>query len=150
MRCWHKAWMRARQSVSPLSSPRSGRYTTACRYTTKNESKNTKRWHFQGSQVGTVWDSRILETVSEQFAREAGLSKTCADGVQHRKRKHAWADREECFCHPGTVQCFWWGVAVGFVEHEVGDALPGQSFLLKFKIVPQKDQMTLRKRWVQN
>jgi len=37
-------------------------------------------------------------------------------------------------------------IAVGFVDHEAGDALWGQSFLSKFENILQKDLMTLLKR----
>lgn len=87
-----------------------------------------------------------LVTVSEQFAREAGMAsgesavfKTANGDLRGRIVRDVPVGL-------GPLDVSGVRVAVGFVGHEVGDALLGQSFLSKFEITLQKDQMTLRKR----
>ncbi len=85
-------------------------------------------------------------TVSEQFAREAGIS-----GGVPTVFKTANGDMPGRIVSGvpvtvGPVGVSGVRVGVGFVGHEVGDALLGQSFLAKFEVLLEKDQMTLRKK----
>lgn len=87
-----------------------------------------------------------LVTVSEQFAREAGIS--AGEPAVFKTANGNLSGRivSDVPVSMGPIAVSGVRVAVGFVGHEVGDALLGQSFLSKFEIVLQKDQMTLRKR----
>ena len=87
-----------------------------------------------------------LVTVSEQFAKEAKLSKgipTHFNTANGTLMGHIVSDVPVSI---GPLDVSGVSVAVGFVGHEVGDVLLGQSFLAKFDVLLQKDQMTLRKR----
>jgi len=87
-----------------------------------------------------------LVTVSEKFAREAGIS--AGEPAVFKTANGDLLGRivSDVPVSMGPMDVSGVRVAVGFVGHEVGDALLGQSFLSKFEIVLQKDQMTLRKR----
>ena len=87
-----------------------------------------------------------LVTVSEQFAREAGLSGGVATVFKTANGDMPGRIVTDVPVTLGPIDVSGVRVAVGFVGHEVGDALLGQSFLAKFEILLQKDQMTLRKR----
>lgn len=87
-----------------------------------------------------------LVTVSEQFAREAGLSRGVPTVFRTANGDMPGRIVADVPVTLGPLDVSGVRVAVGFVGHEVGDALLGQSFLAKFEIVVQKDQMTLRKR----
>ena len=87
-------------------------------------------------------------TVSEQFAREAGIStrtgvptifKTANGDIPGRVLSNMTVSM-------GPIDVSGVKVAVGLVGHEVSDALLGQNFLSKFDVTLQKDQMTLRPR----
>ena len=91
-----------------------------------------------------------LVTISDQLARKAGIPNS--QGVPTRfKTANGELQGRILFNIPvslGPVDVSGVTVAVGFVGHEVGDALLGQSFLGKFDVVLQKDQMLLRQREV--
>lgn len=89
-----------------------------------------------------------MVTVSEQFARGAGISanmgiptifKTANGDLQGRVLSNIQVSM-------GPIDVSGVTVAVGFVGHDVGDALLGQSFLSKFDVALQKDQMLLHPR----
>lgn len=90
-----------------------------------------------------------LVTVSEQFAREAALPggtpavfKTANGDVRGR----IVSDVPVVM---GPMEVSGVKVAVGFAGHDVDEALLGQSFLSKFDLVLQQEQMTLRTRRVE-
>ena len=87
-----------------------------------------------------------LVTVSEQFARSAGL----ADG-DPTVFKTANGDLSGRIVSGvpisvGPVDVSAVKIGVGLVGHVVGDALLGQSFLSKFEVLLKGEQMILRKR----
>lgn len=85
-------------------------------------------------------------TVSEEFAREAGLSGGVATVFKTANGDMPGRIVTDVPVTLGPIAVSGVRVAVGFVGHEVGDALLGQSFLAKFEVLLQKEQMTLRKR----
>ena len=85
-------------------------------------------------------------TVSEQFAREAGLSGGVATVFKTANGDMHGRIVTDVPVTLGPLEVSGVRVAVGFIGHEVGDALLGQSFLSKFEVLLQKDQMTLRSR----
>jgi aspartyl protease family protein len=87
-----------------------------------------------------------LVTVSEQFAREAGLSRGVPTVFNTANGDMPGRIVTDVPITLGPLNVSGVRVAVGLVGHEVGDALLGQSFLAKFEIVLQKDHMTLRKK----
>src|SRR5665647_197602 len=87
-----------------------------------------------------------LVTVSEQFAREAGLSRGVPTVFNTANGDLPGRIVTDVPVTLGPLNVSGVRVAVGLVGHEVGDALLGQSFLAKFEIVLQKDHMTLRKK----
>ncbi len=87
-----------------------------------------------------------LVTVSEKFAREAGLS----DGVPTVFRT-ANGDLQgrvvpDVPLTIGPIDVSGVKIGVGLVGHEVGSALLGQSFLSKFDVALNGEQMILRTR----
>lgn len=100
-----------------------------------------------GKPVNFMVDTGASQvTVSEQFAREAGLSGGVATVFKTANGDMQGRIVTDVPVTLGPLDVSGVRVAVGFIGHEVGDALLGQSFLAKFEIVLQKDQMTLRKR----
>lgn len=87
-----------------------------------------------------------LVTVSEQFAREAGIASGEAAVFTTANGDMPGRIVKDVPVGLGPLDVSGVRVAVGLVGHEVGDALLGQSFLSKFEILLQKDQMTLRKK----
>jgi len=85
-------------------------------------------------------------TVSEQFAREAGLSGGVATVFKTANGDMPGRIVTNVPVTLGPLEVSGVRVAVGFIGHEVGDALLGQSFLAKFEVLLHKDQMTLGKR----
>lgn len=84
--------------------------------------------------------------MSEEFARQAGLSGGVATVFKTANGDMPGRIVTDVPVTLGPIGVSGVRVAVGFVGHEVGDALLGQSFLSKFEVLLQKDQMTLRKR----
>ncbi|MES2880141.1 MAG: TIGR02281 family clan AA aspartic protease [Pseudomonadota bacterium] len=93
-----------------------------------------------------------MVTISEQFARKAGIStslgvptifKTANGDIQGRILSNVPVSL-------GPIDVSGVNVAIGLVGHKDNDALLGQSFLSKFDVVLQKDQMLLRQRQLQN
>jgi aspartyl protease family protein len=87
-----------------------------------------------------------LVTVSEQFARSAGLA-----GGEPTVFKTANGDLPGWIVvgvpiSVGPVEVSAVKIGVGLVGHEVGDALLGQSFLSKFEVLLKGEQMILRRR----
>lgn len=100
-----------------------------------------------GRPVTFVVDTgATLVTVSEQFAREAGLSKGVSTVFKTANGDMPGRIVADVPVAIGPLDVSGVRVAVGFVGHEVGDALLGQSFLAKFELVVKNNQMTLRKR----
>lgn len=100
-----------------------------------------------GKSVNFMVDTGAsLVTVSEQFAREAALSSgspalfKTANGNVHGRIV------SDVPVAVGPIEVSGVKVAVGFLGHDIGDALLGQSFLSKFDVVLQQKQMTLRAR----
>lgn len=87
-----------------------------------------------------------LVTVSEKFAREAGIAAGEATVFQTANGDMRGRIVPDVPVGLGPIAVSGVRVGVGFVGHDVDDALLGQSFLSKFEIVLQKDQMTLRKK----
>ena len=87
-----------------------------------------------------------MVTVSEQFAREAGMSAGVSTVFKTANGDMPGRIVADVPVTLGPLDVSGVRVAVGLVGHDVGDALLGQSFLAKFEIILQKDQMTLRKR----
>lgn len=87
-----------------------------------------------------------LVTVSEKFAREAGMASGEATVFQTANGSMHGRIVSDVPVAMGPIAVSGVKVGVGFVGHDVDDALLGQSFLSKFEIVLQKDQMTLRKK----
>lgn len=87
-----------------------------------------------------------LVTVSEQFARDAGLSKGVPTVFNTANGTMAGRIVSDVPVTLGPLDVSGVRVAVGLVGHELSDALLGQSFLAKFEILLQKDQMTLRRK----
>lgn len=87
-----------------------------------------------------------LVTVSEQFAREAGLSTGVSTVFKTANGDMPGRIVAGVPVAIGPLDVSGVRVAVGFVGYEVGDALLGQSFLAKFELVVKNNQMTLRKR----
>lgn len=87
-----------------------------------------------------------LVTVSDAFARNAAL----ADGepTVFRTANGDLAGRivSGVPVSVGPLEISAVRIGVGLVGHQLGDALLGQSFLSKFEIVLNGEQMTLRKR----
>lgn len=87
-----------------------------------------------------------LVTVSEKFAREAGMSKGVPAVFHTANGDMPGRIVADVPVTLGPIAVSGVRIAVGFVGREASDALLGQSFLSKFEIILQKDQMTLRKR----
>lgn len=85
-------------------------------------------------------------TVSEEFARQAGLSGGVATVFKTANGDMPGRIVTDVPVTLGPIGVSGVRVAVGFVGHEISDALLGQSFLAKFEVLLQKDQMTLRKK----
>ena len=87
-----------------------------------------------------------LVTVSEKFAREARIAAGETTVFQTANGNMHGRIVPNVPVAVGPIAVSGVKVGVGFVGHDVDDALLGQSFLSKFEIVLQKDQMTLRKK----
>lgn len=87
-----------------------------------------------------------MVTVSEQFARDAGMSGGVPTVFNTANGDMPGRIVSDIPVTLGPVGVSGVRVGVGFVGHEVGDALLGQSFLAKFEVLLEKDRMTLRKR----
>lgn len=87
-----------------------------------------------------------LVTVSESFARHAGLSTGVPTVFRTANGELPGRVVSDVPVTIGPVDVSGVKIGVGFVGHERGDALLGQSFLSKFEIVLSKEQMVLRKR----
>ena len=87
-----------------------------------------------------------LVTVSERFASEAGLAGGVATVFKTANGDMPGRIVPDVSVAIGPLSVSGVRVAVGYVGHEDGDALLGQSFLAKFEIVVKNNQMTLRKR----
>jgi len=85
-------------------------------------------------------------TVSEQFAREAGLPGGIATVFKTANGDMPGRIVTDVPVTLGPLDVSGVRVAVGFIGHDICDALLGQSFLSKFEVLLQQDQMTLRKR----
>ena len=87
-------------------------------------------------------------TVSEQFAREAGISTGIGVPTLFKTANGDLPGRilSDMTVSMGPIDVSGVKVAVGLVGHEVSDALLGQNFLSKFDVTLQKDQMILRQR----
>jgi aspartyl protease family protein len=87
-----------------------------------------------------------LVTVSEQFARSAGIAD--GDPTVFKTANGNLSGRivSGVPISVGPIDVSAVKIGVGLVGHEVGDALLGQSFLSKFEIVLKGEQMILRKR----
>jgi aspartyl protease family protein len=87
-----------------------------------------------------------LVTVSDQFAREAGLAwgETAVFQTANGEITGRVVAGVPVTVGPTGVSGV--KVAVGFVGYGNDSALLGQSFLSKFDVILQKDQMILRKR----
>ena len=100
-----------------------------------------------GKPVNFMVDTGASQvTISEQFAREAGLSGGVATVFKTANGDMPGRIVTDVPVTLGPLDVSGVRVAVGFIGHEVGDALLGQSFLSKFEVLLQKDQMTLRQR----
>lgn len=87
-----------------------------------------------------------LVTVSEQFARTAGISTGVPTVFKTANGDLPGRIVSDVPVTIGPVNVSGVRVGVGLVGQETGDALLGQSFLSKFEIVLLKEQMILRKR----
>lgn len=87
-----------------------------------------------------------LVTVSEKFALEAGLSQGLPAVFSTANGDMPGRIVSDVPVSMGPINVSAVRIGVGFVGHATGDALLGQSFLSKFEIILQKDQMTLRQR----
>jgi aspartyl protease family protein len=87
-----------------------------------------------------------LVTVSEKFALEAGLSQGLPAVFSTANGDMPGRIVSDVPVSMGPINVSAVRIAVGFVGHETDDALLGQSFLSKFEVILQKDQMTLRQR----
>lgn len=87
-----------------------------------------------------------MVTVSEQFARTAGMSGGVPTVFKTANGDMPGWTVSDIPVTLGPVSVSGVRVAVGLVGHEIGDALLGQSFLAKFEVLLEKDRMTLRKR----
>jgi aspartyl protease family protein len=85
-------------------------------------------------------------TVSEAFAREAGLSGGVPTVFSTANGSLTGRIVKGVTVQLGPLEVSGVKVAVGLVGLETDQALLGQSFLSKFDILVQKNQMTLRKR----
>lgn len=87
-----------------------------------------------------------LVTVSEQFARVAGISAGVPTVFKTANGDLPGRIVSDVPITIGPLSVSGVRIGVGLVGHEVSDALLGQSFLSKFEIVLSKEQMTLRKK----
>ena len=87
-----------------------------------------------------------LVSVSDQFAREAGLAWGEAAVFQTANGEITGRVVSGVPVIVGPTGVSGVKVAVGLVGHGIDSALLGQSFLSKFDVILQKEQMILRKR----
>jgi len=87
-----------------------------------------------------------LVTVSEAFARQAGLAQGVPTVFRTANGDMPGRIVSGVPVGLGPLDVSGVRVAVGFVGHEADQALLGQSFLSRFEIVLQRDRMLLRKR----
>jgi aspartyl protease family protein len=87
-----------------------------------------------------------LVTVSEQFARDAGMSGDVPTVFNTANGDMPGRIVSNIPMTLGPVSVSGVRVGVAFVGHEIGDALLGQSCVAKFEVVLEIDRMTLRKR----
>ena len=87
-----------------------------------------------------------LVMVSEQFSRRAAMASGVPAVFQTANGELSGRIVPNVPITLGPISVSGVRVAVGLIGRDVGDALLGQSFLSKFDVVLEKDQMILRKR----
>ena len=100
-----------------------------------------------GQPVNFLVDTgATLVTVSEKFAREAGLSTGVPTVFRTANGNLQGRVVSDVPLTIGPIDVSGVKIGVGLAGHEVGAALLGQSFLSKFDVALNGEQMILRKR----